>query len=259
MSLSDACCGAALLPHSTYGEWFNLNRLHFPLRAPSTRVLALLRREAVGRQLEVATPRQGAAPGCCTTARVYRRDPAAPRTDVCQEEAGRETSFLFYSNCHPAPVTATAKCFQLPHEMAQCNLLPSPPPRHRDELRQVPSLPPSLLLSRGVGAPACHPCHGPPAPAPHGFSSSPAPLAEGAAASCVRSCPARCPVPGARCPAPWPRAPRARPRQPLSPGPAAWDRRALFQPSKNPQLGSLLPPICPSLFSLFSVYELGEY
>lgn len=198
MSLSDACCGAALLPHSTYGEWFNLNRLHFPLRAPSTRVLALLRREAVGRQLEVATPRQGAAPGCCTTARVYRRDPAAPRTDVCQEEAGRETSFLFYSNCHPAPVTATAKCFQLPHEMAQCNLLPSPPPRHRDELRQVPSLPPSLLLSRGVGAPACHPCHGPPAPAPHGFSSSPAPLAEGAAASCVRSCPARCPVPGAQ-------------------------------------------------------------
>jgi len=77
---------------------------------------------------KVATLRQGAARGHCATARACRRDPAALLTSARQEQAGRETSFLFYSNGHPAPVTATAECFQLPHEMEQGNQPPSPPP-----------------------------------------------------------------------------------------------------------------------------------
>lgn len=142
-------------------------------------------------------PRQGAAPGCCTTARLYRRDPAAPCSDVCQEEAGRETSFLFYSNCHPTPVTAAAKCFQLPREMAQSDLPPSPPPCHRDEPWWAPALLPSLRPSRGAGAPAVL---SPPWPPRLPAASPPArcPGRGGAAASRARSSPARCPLPGAQ-------------------------------------------------------------
>lgn len=63
-------------------------------------------------------------------------------------------------------------------------------------------------------------------------------------------------LPGRSC-SPCPQ-PRAAPGT-AQPGPAAPAGRALVQPCRNPRLGSLLPPICPSLFSLFSVYELGEY
>lgn len=151
----------------------------------------------MSRQEEVAMPRRGAAPGHCTTARVYRRDPAAPRTNARQEEAGRETSFLFYSNCHPTPVTAAAKCFQLPHEMTQGNLPPCPPSSPRGKARWAPALSPSLLPPCGTGAPAVPPLPRLPAASPP--ARCPRQRGDCCLPSSAAAQPgARCLVPGAR-------------------------------------------------------------
>lgn len=198
--------------------------------------------------------RQGAALGRCTTTRVsggIQLHHAPPR-------AGRRLAQkrLFYSNCHPTAVTAAAKCFQLPHEMAQGKVPSSPPPCPRDKPQWAAVGSGAAPILWHGGSHCTTRCRAPPAPLLQPGSSS-----RGAAAP-SRRLQLPSPVPCAHCLAPLPRAPQAPQAQPgllPSPGPTPWDGRALLQLRQNPPPGSLLPPICPSLFSLFSVYELGEY
>lgn len=138
-------------------------------------------------------PRQGAAPGLCTTARLYRRDPAAPRTNAHQEEAGRETSFLFKLPSHPChrrsqvfPASTSNGTRQSARPLGQAMVGTG-----------TAAIPAPVLAAQGLLP--CRHRHTPPAPAPTASPPAWCPMAEGwLLPPTVRSPPARCLVPGAQ-------------------------------------------------------------